>query len=226
MFFDALYLDGAGARRRAADAARRAAGGAGAGAQPRAAPADVRSRRPPRRSRSARSRSVTKGVMAKAVDGAYAAGRRGSGVAEGEAGAHARSRRARGGVGQRTPARHAQQPASRRARRGARRLRDARQDVQGADRRDAGVADDRRSSSSRSAATTTPSTCAPRWSSRSRSTTCRRARSIPAASTLRFARVKRYRSDKTAAEADTIDDGSVDRIRSAKPWDDSERHLA
>ncbi len=41
-------------------------------------------------------------------------------------------------------------------------------------------------------------------SSRSRSTICRRARSIPAGLALRFARVKGYRPDKTAGEADTM----------------------
>ena len=47
--------------------------------------------------------------------------------------------------------------------------------------------------------------CGPsRWW-RSRSTTCRRARSTPRGMALRFARVKRYRDDKTALEADTID---------------------
>jgi DNA ligase-1 len=38
-----------------------------------------------------------------------------------------------------------------------------------------------------------------------RSATCRRVRSIPPGLALRFARVKRYRDDKPAAEADTID---------------------
>ena len=57
----------------------------------------------------------------------------------------------------------------------------------------------------RSAARATSSTCAPSWSSRSPSTACRRARSYPGGVALRFARVKRYRPDKRADEADTIE---------------------
>ena len=62
-------------------------------------------------------------------------------VAEGEGGAHARPGGARGRVGLGPPPGLAEQPASRRARSGRRRIRDAGQDVQGPDRRDAGVAD-------------------------------------------------------------------------------------
>ena len=61
-------------------------------------------------------------------------------------------------------------------------LRDARQDVQGPDRRDAHVADRARCSRSRPAATTGPSTCGRSWWSRSRSTACRRAAATRAAS--------------------------------------------
>ena len=47
--------------------------------------------------------------------------------------------------------------------------------------------------------------CGPsRWS-RSRSTACRRSPRYPGGVALRFARVLRYRDDKSAAEADTID---------------------
>ena len=63
------------------------------------------------------------------------------GLAEGQAGAHARPRRARGRVGPRPPPRPALEPPPRRARRGDRRLGDARQDVQGPHRRAARVAD-------------------------------------------------------------------------------------
>ena len=42
------------------------------------------------------------------------------------------------------------------------------------------------------------------WS-RSRSTTCRRSPQYPGGLALRFARVKGYRPDKAAAEADTIE---------------------
>ena len=78
MFFDALYLDGDAARRRAADA------GASALLGEQVAPANLRAahrdRRAPtrrRRSRRARWRAGHEGVMAKALDGRYAAGRRG-----------------------------------------------------------------------------------------------------------------------------------------------------
>ena len=46
----------------------------------------------------------------------------------------------------------------------------------------------------------------PSRSSRSRSTGCSGRAATPAALALRFARVMRYRDDKTADEADTIDD--------------------
>ncbi len=51
----------------------------------------------------------------------------------------------------------------------------------------------------------TSSTCGPSSSSRSPSTACSRARRYPGGLALRFARVKGYRPDKRAAEADTID---------------------
>ena len=63
-----------------------------------------------------RSRAGTKASWPRRSTALYAAGRRGAGVAEGQAGAHARPRRARGRVGQRPPPRHAEQPAPRRAR--------------------------------------------------------------------------------------------------------------
>ena len=48
-------------------------------------------------------------------------------------------------------------------------------------------------------------TCAPsRWS-RSPSTGCRRSTRYPGGVALRFARVLRYRDDKTAEEADTLE---------------------
>ncbi len=50
------------------------------------------------------------------------------------------------------------------------------------------------------------SSSAPSWWSRSRSTACTPRSATPAGSRLRFARVKRYRPDKDAAEADTLDD--------------------
>ena len=130
------------------------------------------------------------------------------GLAEGEARPHARSGGARGGMGPRPAQGLALQPAPRRARSGERRLRDARQDVQGHDRRDARVADEgipRTPHDAPGDATSGPCTCGRSSWSRSRSTTCRKARTIPAALALRFARVKGYRPDKRPEEADTID---------------------
>ena len=103
-------------------------------------------------------------------------------LAQAQAGANARPGRAGRRVGPRPPARVAEQPASRGAGSGARRVRDARQDVQGNDRRDARLADAPGCRSSRSRATATRCTCVRRWWSRWPSTTCRRAPSIQAAS--------------------------------------------
>ena len=47
--------------------------------------------------------------------------------------------------------------------------------------------------------------CGPSWSSRSRWTALQRSPRYPGGVALRFARVLRYRPDKTPAEADTID---------------------
>ena len=87
------------------------------------------------------------------ADAPYEAGRRARVVAQDQAAAHAGSRRAGGRVGQWPAQGLPVQPPSRRARRGQRRLRDARQDVQGHDRRDARVADARRCSRARLRAT-------------------------------------------------------------------------
>ena len=141
-FFDALYVDGDRARRRAAVAARARARRAWLAAEHRPAAGDGRRRRLRRRSPARALAAGHEGVMAKARRRPVRRRPARRGLAEGEAGAHAGPGHPRGGVGQRPPPRHAQQPPPRRARSRARRLRDARQDVQGADRRDAGVADE------------------------------------------------------------------------------------
>jgi hypothetical protein len=51
---------------------------------------------------------------------------------------------------------------------------------------------------------------------RSRSTTCRQARHYPGGLALRFARVKRYRDDKTALDGDTIE--TVRAIYEGQRW--------
>ena len=53
-------------------------------------------------------------------------------------------------------------------------------------------------------ATGTSCTCGPSSSWRSRSTACRPRRRYPGGVALRFARVRRYRPDKSPADADTI----------------------
>ena len=188
--------------------ARRAALGAGRGA-----------RRRSRRTTGSRTPSPTdadaaqatfdaalaaghEGVMVKALDAPVCGRPARRGVAEGQARAHARPRRARRRVGPRPPPRPALQPAPRRARR--RRLGDARQDLQGAHRRAAGVADRALPRARDRPRRPSSSTCAPSRSSRSRSTGSRPAARYPSGMALRFARVKRYRDDKTAAEADTV----------------------
>ena len=104
-------------------------------------------------------------------------------LAEGQAGAHARPRHPRRRVGPRPPPRLALQPPPRRApRHRAGAVRDARQDVQGAHRQDAPVADRARCSSSPPTAATGSSTSAPSSSSRSRSTASSAARATRAAS--------------------------------------------
>ena len=106
-------------------------------------------------------------------------------LGQGQAGAHARPRRPGRGAGQRPPQRMAQQPAPRRAGpdgtlRRAGRLRDAGQDVQGADRRDAALADAGAAAARRRARPTATSCgCAPRSWSRSPSTGCRPRRATP-----------------------------------------------
>ena len=81
------------------------------------------------------------GVVLKSLGSPYAAGRRGSEWIKVKPRAHPRPRRARGRVGSRAAARLAVQPAPRRQGSGDRRPGDARQDLQGPDRPDAGLAD-------------------------------------------------------------------------------------
>ncbi len=122
------------------------------------------------------------GVMVKALDAPYEAGRRGAGWIKVKRADHPRPRGPRRRMGSRAPAGTAQQPPPRRARSGDRWVRDAREDVQGHDGRDARVADGAASRRSRPAARASRSTSVRRSWSRSRSTASSRARGIPAAS--------------------------------------------
>ena len=146
------------------------------------------------------------GVMAKSLTAPYEAGRRGAGLAEGQAGAHARPGGARGRVGFGTAHGQAVQHPSRRARPGDGRVRHARQDVQGHDRRDAGLAD--RSGSSELADGPTDGYVVPLRPEQVVEIAfdgVQASTRYPGGMALRFARVLRYRDDKTAADADTID---------------------
>ena len=119
------------------------------------------------------------GVMAKALDAPYAAGRRGQAWLKIKAAktldlvvlaAEWGSGRRQGWLsnlhlGARDPE--------------TQRLRHARQDVQGDDRRAARLADRAAAGARHRRTRATSSTCGRSWSSRSRSTICRRARSIP-----------------------------------------------
>ena len=126
------------------------------------------------------------------------------GVGQGQAAAHPRPRRARGRVGFRASSRVPVQHPPRRPRPG-RRVRHAGQDVQGDDRRDAGVAD--RAVHGAVDATTTAGWCTvrPEQVVEIAFDGLQRSTRYPGGVALRFARVLRYRDDKTAAEADTID---------------------
>ena len=128
------------------------------------------------------------------------------GVAEDQGRAHARSRRARGRVGQRPAARLAQQSASRRAR-SRRRLRHARQDVQGPDGRAARVADGEAARRSRSIPTARGYVVEvrPELVVEIAFNELQASRRYPGGLALRFARVVRYRPDKRPEDADTID---------------------
>ena len=127
-------------------------------------------------------------------------------LGQGQADAHPRPRRAGRRVGVRASARHALQHPPRGTRPAHRRVRHDRQDVQGHDRRDAPLADRpvHRAGGRRHGRVGRPP-CGPSRSWRSPSTGCSARRRYPGGVALRFARVLRYRDDKTAEEADTIE---------------------
>ena len=120
------------------------------------------------------------------------------GVAEGQAGAHPRPGRPRRRVGVRPPHREAVEHPPRRPRPRRRRAGDGGQDVQGHDRRAARVADRGRSPSSPASSPTGACCCGRSSSSRSPLDGAQRSTRYPGGVALRFARVLRYRPDKTA----------------------------
>ena len=137
------------------------------------------------------------GVMVKSLDSPYQAGRRGRDLAQGQAGAHARPRRARRRVGSRPP-------------RGW--LSNLHLGARGADGRSSWSARPSRASPTsccggrprrfrdalgdRARREVTSCSCDPSSSSRSPSTACSARPAIPGGVALRFARVRRYRPDK------------------------------
>ena len=118
------------------------------------------------------------GVMVKALDAPYEAGRRG-GWLKVKPPTHARPRRARRRMGSR-PREGRLSNIHLGARDEERRLRDAGQDLQGDDRRDAGLADRAAAGAPRPSATGTPCTFARSWSWKSRSTASSGALVTPA----------------------------------------------
>ena len=136
------------------------------------------------------------GVMVKSIESPYEAGRRGNGVAQGQAGAYPRPRGARRRMGARASHGLAQQPAPRCPRR--------RRVFVMVGKTFKGMTDEllrwqtaelQTSSDRRRGAT--PCTCARNWWSRSPSTACSASTRYPGGVALRFARVRRYRPDKT-----------------------------
>ena len=123
---------------------------------------------------------------------------------QGQAAAHARPGGAGGGVGARPPPGLAQQPAPGRPRGRRQRLRDAGQDLQGADRRDPGLADRSGCSSSRPARHGITVEVHPELVVEIAFDGLQRSSRYPGGVALRFARVLRYRDDKRADEADTL----------------------
>ena len=143
--------------------------------------------------------------MVKSLDAPVRGGAARPGLAEGQTGAHPGPGRARRRVGVRAAHRQPVQHPPRRPRPGRRRADHGRQDVQGHDRRAAGLADRHLPRRWPAPRTGTPCCCGRSWWWRSSWTAPSAAPAIPGGVALRFARVLRYRPDKTPAEADTID---------------------
>ena len=146
------------------------------------------------------------GLVLKAPDSPYAAGRRGSNWRKVKRARDAGPRRPRRRVGPRPPPWAAVEPAPRRPRsrrRGA--LLDARQDLQGPHRRDApradrGAADDRHRDDAHVVYVRPERVVEIAFDAVQRSSR------YDSGMALRFARVKRFRPDKRAADATTVDE--------------------
>ena len=164
-----------------------------------------RPRRPPSSSTGS-SRDGHEGVVVKSPVSALCRRPPRRRVGQGQAAAHPRPRGAGRRVGQRPSPGLAVQHPPRRARPRDRRVRHARQDVQGHDRRDARLADRAVHSSSRpTAPTATSCTVRPEQVVEIAFDGIQTSSRYPGGMALRFARVLRYRDDKTADEADTVE---------------------
>ena len=157
--------------------------------------------------------------MAKALDAHLRGGRAAARLAQDQARAHPGPRGAGRRVGPRPAARLAQQPAPRRARSGDRRLRHARQDLQGHDRRDAGLADGEAPGARDRRATPDLVYVRPELVVEVAFNDIQASPHYPGGIALRFARVKRYRPDKRAAGCRHHRDGACDlRGADRRPW--------
>ena len=171
---------------------------------PAYSPLATADRPPPRRSPVDAVAAGHEGVMVKALDVDLRGGPAGRVLAEGEAGPHPRSRRPGRRMGPRPAHRLALQPPPRRPR-ARRRVRDGRQDLQRPHRRAAALADRAPPGPGHRDAR---ATCARAPRARGGDRARRRAgvTRYPGGVALRFARVRRYREDKRAADADRIED--------------------
>ena len=188
-----------------------------------AAPGDQRARRRAGLLRR-RARARSRGRDGQGARRAVRARRAQRVVAQGQAQPHARPRRPRRGMGTRPPQGLAVESAPRRDRSGDRRVRHARQDLQGHDRRDAGVADRGAPEAARSRATTGPYSVRPELVVEVTFNDLQASPRYPGGLALRFARVKGYRPDKKAQDADTMD--TVRAIYAATGKVDSRKAIA
>ncbi len=145
------------------------------------------------------------GVVVKKLAAPYAAGRRDSGWVKTQAAAHLRPRGDRRGVGLRPAAGLAVEPASGRPGPGDRRAGDARQDVQGPDRRDADLADRAVPRPGNPGGTKSTVYIDPPLVAEIAFDGVQASTRYPGGVALRFARVLGYRADKTVDEVDTLD---------------------
>jgi len=152
---------------------------------------------------ASRARARTRRHHGQGPRGAVRGRPAGESLAQGQTDPDAGSRRAGCRVGPWAPSGLAEQPPPRRPGPGRRRVRDAGEDIQGNDGRDARLANDP-AARARGRAGRVHGARAPRAGGRGRFQRRAGKPAVPGGLALRFARVKRYRPDKGAAEADTL----------------------